>query len=577
MLSTYGEGDPSDNAGGLWDWANKLAEAALPNLRYAAFGLGNSDYRYYNRVVDVVDAALQRAGASRLLETGRADDAHGTTEEDFLEWKDGAVAFLARELGLEQREVAYEPVYNVVEDPSLDLQDLHAGEPTHASENAGKGAAMAGGTSPIRPIKVRESRELFAGGAGRHCLHMELDITEDAQVSYKTGDHLAVWAMNPEEEVERLLAALGRGGADRRAVPLMITALDGATKVRVPTPTTAETMLRHYLEVCAPLSRDTVAALAAFAPTPAAAAFLRSASRDRDAFAALVASTHVNLGRLLAAAAPGGETWDAVPLSFLIEVLPRMQPRYYSISSSSIIAPRAPAITALVSSTPLADAAAAATAAPIPGLATNYLLALSNSMAASPAAAHPAGLSYRLDGPEKALAGARLYAHVRRSKFKLPMQSAHPIIMVAAGTGLAPFRAFVAERARLLAMGRDVGRMLLFFGCRRPDEDYIYREELAALEAELDGRLRIVTAFSRVQGQDRVYVQDRVREAGREVCQMLEDDGTLYICGRASMAREVGRIVGEVMGADKGWEEPKKREWSNNMKRNRKWQEDVWG
>jgi NADPH-ferrihemoprotein reductase len=283
-----------------------------------------------------------------------------------------------------------------------------------------------------------------------------------------------------------------------------------------------------------------------------AKAFLVEVSRDKDAFAGFVAATHVDLGRLLEAAAPGA-VWDALPLSFLIEVLPRLQPRYYSISSSSIIAPCVPAITALVSSTPLA-------AALIPGLTTNYLFALSNALAAGAASLHPAGLQYKLDGPDNALSGARLYAHVRRSKFKLPMQSAHPIVMVSAGTGLAPFRAFLAERARLLAMGRDVGQMVLFFGRCHPDEDYIYREELEALEREMSGRLRIVTAFSRVQGQDKVYVQNRVRQEGREVCQLLEKDGALYIYGRASMAREVGTIVGELMGVDKGWEEPQRLE-----------------
>ena len=56
VLSTFGEGDPSDNAAGLWDWLHKGQDAGLklPGLRYAAFGLGNSNYKYYNRVVDQV-------------------------------------------------------------------------------------------------------------------------------------------------------------------------------------------------------------------------------------------------------------------------------------------------------------------------------------------------------------------------------------------------------------------------------------------------------------------------------------------------------------------------------------------
>src|SRR5436190_1286633 len=74
ILSTYGEGDPSDNASPFWDWLTKLQERSLSSLRYAAFGLGNSDYRYYNRVVDVVDKALEACGAERFTAVGKAND-----------------------------------------------------------------------------------------------------------------------------------------------------------------------------------------------------------------------------------------------------------------------------------------------------------------------------------------------------------------------------------------------------------------------------------------------------------------------------------------------------------------------
>lgn len=67
----------------------------------------------------------------------------------------------------------------------------------------------------------------------------------------------------------------------------------------------------------------------------------------------------------------------------------------------------------------------------------------------------------------------------------------------------------------MLQIGREVGETVLFFGCRRPDEDYIYREDLEGFGRELGGRLRIVTAFSRGEGAPKTYVQDRVRELVR--------------------------------------------------------------
>ncbi|TKW49691.1 NADPH--cytochrome P450 reductase [Colletotrichum tanaceti] len=583
VLSTYGEGDPSDNTGPFWDWLTKLQpgpgpgsgpeDRPLASLRYAAFGLGNSNYRYYNKVVDVVDKALEACGASRLAPLGRADDAQGATEEDFLAWKDDLYKVLRDTLRLEEHEVVHEPSLAVVEDDSLEPQDLHVGEPVHLIEGSGKASA----NSAIKPLRIKKAYSLFPSPGGpRDCLHLDLDLGAGSELTYKTGDHLAVWPINPDQEVERLLNVLGLAG--RRGVPISINALDAAVKIRIPTPTNVETLFRYYLEIGAAVPRDAVRGLAQFAPSPGAKEFLLDLGREKETYAAFIASNHLTVGKLLelASAADGNHAisaWTGIPLSYLIETLPRSQPRYYSISSSSVVSPKTPSITVAVSDTPLSASPSTA----IPGLTTNYLQALSRSLPDSQATRQTEGLSYALSGPSNALEGGHVYAHIRRSKFKLPMLSSHPLVMVAAGTGLAPFRAFITERLRLQSVGRDVGRMLLFFGCQRPDVDFIYREELEQMERDLGGKLKIVTAFSRQKGARKVYVQDRVRELGAEVTGLLEEGATLYMCGRASMAREVGKTLGDVVKESKGWDDAQVKDWSEGLKRNRKWQEDVWG
>ncbi|OLN89753.1 NADPH-cytochrome P450 reductase 2 [Colletotrichum chlorophyti] len=571
IVSTYGEGDPSDNASLFWDWLTKLQDKPLASLRYAAFGLGNSNYRYYNRVVDVVDKALEDGGASRLAPVGRADDAQGATEEDFLAWKDDLYKIFREDLKLQEHEVVYEPSLAVVEDESLEPQDLHIGEPVHLIEGSGKSTA----NSAIKPLKIKTAYDLFSSPK-RSCLHLDLELDSSSQLTYKTGDHLAIWPINPDQEVERLLRVLGL--TDRRNTPVSINALDASMKIRIPTPTSAETLFRYYLEICAAVPRDAVRGLAQFSPSPAAKEFLLNLGRDKDNYAGFLASNHLTVGKLLelAAKADGNEAtavWSAIPLSYLIETLPRSQPRYYSISSSSVVSPKAPSITVAVSDTPLSASSDSA----IPGLTTNYLQALSRSLRDSQSNQQTVGLSYALSGPSNALEGGRVYAHIRRSKFKLPMLASHPLIMVAAGTGLAPFRAFITERLRLQSIGKDVGQMMLFFGCQRPDEDYIYKEELEQMEKDLGGKLKIVTAFSRQEGTKKTYVQDRVRELGKEVERLLADGASLYMCGRASMAREVGKTLGDVVKAEKGWDDAQVKDWSEALKRNRKWQEDVWG
>lgn len=533
LLSTFGEGDPSDNTASFMKWLESAAP--LPNVRYAAFGLGNSNYKYYNKVVDDVVAALDDSGAHKLL-VGKADDAVGATEEDFLDWKDKLFQLFANDLGMQEHEPEYGPTIRIVEDDSMDTIDLFNGEPVSKHKS---------GTSPVGALPIKESRELFANG--RSCLHMELDLAATPEIKYKTGDHLAVWPINPTEEVNLLLEILGL----KSKTPLTILALDSANvKVKVPTPTTALALFQHYLEICAPVSRETVLALAQFAPSPESKLLLLSLG-TKEAYATFLASNHITLARLLRHVAP---SWSSLPLSFVIESLSPMSPRYYSISSSSVVAPRTAALTAVVSNTPLTSSIS------IPGLATSYISALSNSIPAYPF-----------------LENRKLHAQIRRSTFKLPINTTLPTIMIAAGTGIAPFRAFLHEKARLKTMGKEIGPIMLFFGAR-DESEYLYREEIEAfVNGVLKDELTVVLAFSRT-GKGKVYVQDRVLEQKERVGKLiLEEDAAVFLCGSSSMAREVGLRVGECVKQIKDWSDVELKAWSERQKKTKRWQEDVWG
>jgi NADPH-ferrihemoprotein reductase len=561
LVSTYGEGDPSDNTIAFWDWITKTENTFLANLRYAAFGLGSSNYKFYNRVVDVVVEHLDRFGATSMMPVGKANDSEGTTEEDFLTWKNELFHMFTEKLDFQERHAGYSPALVVEEDPSLEPIDLHQGEPPSQNRHT-KSSAQ---NSSVRGLRVLSTRQLF-NSESRHCLHLEFDISDHPDLIYKTGDHLGIWAMNPDSEVNRLLRVLGL--SERKTVPLSIKSLDSTAKLTCPTPTTTEALLRYYLEICAPVARDNILGLAQFAPTAEAKSLLLKLGRDKESYAEFTSRTHVNLGRLLELAC-SSESWSTLPLSYILEILPHMQPRFYSVSSSSVVSPRNPTITAVVSTTHLAGNAEET----VHGLASNYLLGFSRQLESK---SHPYGLTYQLDGPSNALQGGKVFALLRRSNFKLPTMSSTSLIMVAAGTGLAPFRAFLTERGKMLSIGKPVGEMILFFGCRHPDEDFIYSEELETLEKELSGRLRIVTAFSRFNGRPKQYVQDRVTELRSDVVRLIDEGATFYVCGRVTMAQAVEMAVGQAMKQSKGWDEGALDQWSTAIKRRHKWQEDVW-
>jgi NADPH-ferrihemoprotein reductase len=96
------------------------------------------------------------------------------------------------------------------------------------------------------------------------------------------------------------------------------------------------------------------------------------------------------------------------------------------------------------------------------------------------------------------------------------------------------------------------------------------------LVRDMEGILEIVMAFSREGGDGNRYVQHKVKERGDEVCKMLSEGANLYICGRATMARDVGRVVEELMQERNRWSEVDVHNWSRLAKKDNKWQQDVW-
>ncbi|KAK5719448.1 NADPH-cytochrome P450 reductase [Elasticomyces elasticus] len=561
LASTFGEGDPSDNMHDFWAWLHQDQGdlKVLSALRYLAFGLGNSNYKHYNHVIDVVASQLEARGAHALLPTARADDANGDTEEHFLEWKESVFEVFLGQLGYKQQEAGYEPSLRIVEDASLEPIDLHHGMPqTRNSKNPSSAE------SKIHALPIIQSRELFSDATGRNCIHMEIDLNAFPDLKYKTGDHLAVWPVNPTDEVELLVEVLGLEG--RRSSPCLVHSTD-ETSVKVPSPTTIDALFEHYLEVCAPVSREHIGLLATFAPTDAAKICLTKMSVDRLVYAEHLAFIHVTLARLLQYASGGVGAWSQLPLSLVVEILPAMQPRYYSISSSSVVQARKAAITAVVSDTTLSTSGER-----IPGLATNYLLSQTNGQ-------HPRGIKYSLPTLHQPLPSGSLHAHLRKSSFKLPALASTPIVMVGAGTGVAPFRAFIQERARLKGMGREVGLTKLYFGCRNAVQDFIYEDDIADAAVKLGDAFSMTTAFSRPENApDKRYVQDRILEEAGQVCDLLVDSNAyFYICGSAAMARDVTDAVAKVVMASQGWTEEQMKGFADRQKRQKRWHQDVWG
>src|SRR5215471_7626750 len=155
--------------------------------------------------------------------------------------------------------------------------------------------------------------------------------------------------------------------------------------------------------------------------------------------------------------------------------------------------------------------------------------------------------------------------------FALPENSATPIIMIGPGTGVAPFRAFLLDRKATGATGKN----WLFFGHQRSDCDFFYSDELNAMKTS--GLLtRLSLAWSR-DGAKKFYVQDRMREVGRELWTWLADGAHIYICGDAKrMAKDVERALVDIVAQFGARSTDEAISFVGELKKNGRFQQDVY-
>ncbi|CAO3652891.1 unnamed protein product [Mucor hiemalis] len=584
VMATYGEGEPTDNAVDFWDlvsddqpqFSGNDEETPLKNLRYIAFGLGNKTYEHYNEVIRKVDKRLVDMGAKRIGERGEGDD-DGSLEEDFLAWQEDMWPAFCEALGVDENSAQSGPrqaTFGVEELTDYDKAKLYTGE---LSEWLKEGARVI--YDAKRPYNAAvTSRDLFKGG-DRHCLHMEIDIS-DTNLTYQTGDHVAIWPTNNDVEVERLASVLGL--TNKLDAVISVKAIDPAASKQFPfpVPTTYRAIFRHYLDICSAVSRQTLMSLVEYAPTEASKEMLRKLASDKDEYRVRVGDVTRNLGEVLEMLATAESlslegSFSSVPFDLIVESVSRLQPRYYSISSSSKEDPKKIHVTAVtLEYTPESHSPRT-----VYGVNTNYLWRVHEAI--NGLEVNTIAPNYSLVGPRNALFDAeskiaRIPVHVRRSQFKLPRNPTVPIIMVGPGTGVAPFRGFIRERALQKKEGKPVGTSVLFFGCRNATQDFLYDEEWSDLFETLGGESRIITAFSRDTDQ-KVYVQHRLMENGEEMWGLLEKGAYIYVCGDAKvMARDVNQTFVRFAQQFGGLEEEKAHDYIKNLRNTGRYQEDVW-
>ncbi|ODV64086.1 NADPH--hemoprotein reductase [Ascoidea rubescens DSM 1968] len=586
FMATYGEGEFTDSAAEFGEYLESElsetfddddgdeSEKLLSNLNYSVFGLGNSTYEFYNEVGNKVNKILSKNGAKLVAPYGQGDDGQGSMDEDYLAWKENCFESLKNSLSLVEHDSTYQPSVSIIPTSGdFDISKVFLGEPDkfYLNENEDSDSLSLGPFDHTHPYlaPVSFSKQLFSKDSNRHCVHAEFDLSK-SNLRYSTGDHLALWPSNPDQEVLNFYKAFDLS-KEKLEKPFDIKPLDSTTIISFPTPTTMEALVRYHLEITGSVSRQFLKSISIFAPNEESRSKANLLSSNKEEFSNEITSNKLNISDTLLKIS-NNVAWTKVPFEFLIESIQHIQPRYYSISSSSLSEKKIAHITAVVEEETTA-------VKNVVGVATNLLLNVEvnqNKLKNEDSLVKPL-VTYDLNGPRNKFQDFKLPIHIRRSTFKLPVKPGTPIILVGPGTGVAPMRGFVRERVQQFKNGVKVGKILLFYGCRNSNEDFLYKEEWAEYKNVLGDLFEMVTAFSREDANKKVYVQNRMEEYSSKINEYISEAGYIYVCGDASrMARDVQNTFIKIIIKERKFNEVIATEMIRNFKTNNKYQEDVW-
>lgn len=518
VASSY-NGQPTDDAREFLAWLLGDDAAVSGAPYFAVLGVGDRNWAdTYQAVPKRLDERLAELGARPLVPRASADTS-GDLNETVEAFSSALSAALSSHFG--------DPDATPVTDTAEPLYDMH---PIIGPVTAAIDARFA-----VTPMTVLDNTELVSDGRDPgHAKHL-VSVALPEGVDYQTGDHLTVLADNPPDLVTLVLTLFDIDGELRlsinpRRASRRLIALDREVSVRE--------LLTHFVELRKPATRSRLRRLAASNPCPPERQCLEELAAAADPCAL---SPLECLQEFRACSLTGAE---------LLELLEPMTPRHYSIASSSRLSPD---IVKLVVS--VIKAPARSGHGLFGGVASSHLAAITPG----------AQIRARVD--------------VARQAFRAGADPAKNVILVSAGTGVAPFRGFLGDRLAAKRDGTPYSPALCFFGVRDPQVDYIFREQFEAAE-EL-GIVRMRPAFSRAPQGGVRYVQDRIAADAEEVWNLLNDptkDTHVYVCGDgAKMAPAVRQAFVDIYRAHTGDDdETQARDWLSGLVESDHYVEDVW-
>ena len=459
------EGKPPHNAAGFMSWLESLEKNELEGIEFTVLGCGHRDWVQTYQAIPKLVEQLMQQHGANLFLPRGEADAGGDFFGDFEHWSESLWNKITKE------ETNKEDTSLTVEITSNRSQFLQQ--------------------TPFQSALVTQNRELVNMNhpLGRSKRHLEIELPEG--MTYETGDYLSILPSNPKRNVDRVIRRYGLNEDTQ-----IIINKNKSVNFHLPTgyPVSLIDILSNYVELAQPVTKKQLKILGNACPCPPEKTEILKMAVP-EYYLQHVLPKRISLLDML-------EKYLSIDLELgtFLELLPPLKPRQYSISSSPLSNPNRLSLTVSVVNAP-----AWSGLGNFEGVASNYLAYLR---------------------PDSKI---RSITQPASTAFHPPKDTTIPMILVCAGSGLAPFRGFIQERALQKEKGMPIGEILLFFGCDHPDVDFLYKEEIKDWEAK--GVLKTYLAFSEKVEEEVKFVQHRLWKERVEVFNLFQQQARFFVCG----------------------------------------------
>jgi len=507
VVATTGQGDMPANAVKFWRFLlrKNLPRTSLSSLRAALCGLGDSGYKEFNFAAKKLYRRLLQLSTKFIIEPAYGDDQSAKGPYQVLDpWKERLLSIVETLFPLpEGKQKRGNELL-----PSKYIVQTCRSKPNQAAGSVKKQTETSKEYNQQNPYigTLLCNKRLTAEDWQQDVRHYEISL--DSSMEFQPGDSLAVLPCNSTDEV---MAFLKRVNIPVDTVITSIALRDPSATDSGPRsishltfPMTVVELFEKHIDITGTPRRYFFELLSFFASAEHEQERLLyfSSSEAQDELRVYCDREKKSVREVL-------EDFPSVlpPLEYILDLVPPIQPRLFSIASSWKLHPnQAQLLVAKLQFTTTLKRKRV-------GLCTGWMSQLQEKDS------------------------LRVWIKEGNSRFRLPEKATTPIIMIGPGTGLAPFRSFIQERTWMMRNGENLGWSSLYTGCRHRLKDWYYGDELNAAVTERS-LTKYYIAFSRDEieiNNRKTYVQHLMQESSVEIWEVLRQGGFVFLSGSAQV------------------------------------------